>query len=45
MDVALNLADNVVVLHMGKVVAEGSPAMIKQNSQVKEIYLGEKRKE
>jgi branched-chain amino acid transport system ATP-binding protein len=40
MDVALNLGGRVIVLHMGQVVAEGSPAMIKQNPQVKEIYLG-----
>jgi branched-chain amino acid transport system ATP-binding protein len=43
MDVALNLADNVVVLHMGQVVAEGPPAIIKQDPRVNEIYLGTKK--
>jgi ABC-type branched-subunit amino acid transport system ATPase component len=43
MDVALSLADTVSVLHMGQVLAEGSPAMIKQNPRVKEIYLGTER--
>lgn len=43
MDVALNLADNVVVLHMGQVVAGGPPAIIKQDPRVNEIYLGTKK--
>ena len=40
MDVALNLADTISVLHMGRLVAEGSPEAIQQNSQVQDIYLG-----
>jgi branched-chain amino acid transport system ATP-binding protein len=40
MDVALNLADKVTLLHMGKVVVEGTPAEIKRDPQVKKIYLG-----
>lgn len=40
MDLALNLADKIVVLHLGEVVAEGPPMMIKQNPRVQEIYLG-----
>ncbi|MGA2463427.1 MAG: ABC transporter ATP-binding protein [Thermodesulfobacteriota bacterium] len=43
MDVALNLADTVTVLHMGQIVTEGPPAMIRQDSRVKEVYLGTRR--
>ena len=40
MDVALDLGESVTVLHMGKVVAEGTPLEIKRDSKVKKIYLG-----
>jgi branched-chain amino acid transport system ATP-binding protein len=40
MDVALDLAERVTVLHMGELVAEGTPAEIRRDSQVKKIYLG-----
>jgi branched-chain amino acid transport system ATP-binding protein len=40
MDVALDLAHKVTVLHMGQVVTEGTPAEIKRDPQVQEIYLG-----
>jgi urea transport system ATP-binding protein len=35
-----SIADRVTVLHQGKVLAEGSMAMIQDNAQVKEVYLG-----
>src|ERR1700761_7165042 len=35
-----SIADRVTVLHQGKVLAEGSMAMIQDNPQVKEVYLG-----
>jgi branched-chain amino acid transport system ATP-binding protein len=44
MDVALNLADTVIVLHMGQVLAEGTPTTVKQDSRVKQIYLGTESK-
>jgi branched-chain amino acid transport system ATP-binding protein len=40
MDVALDLADRVVVLHQGRVLAEGSPEEIRRDSRVAETYLG-----
>lgn len=40
MDVALDLADRVIVLHMGEVVAEGTPEEIKRDLRVRKIYLG-----
>lgn len=41
MNFALNLADEVIVLDEGKVIAEGKPQQIKNNEQVLEAYLGE----
>jgi len=40
MDVALELADRVTVLHQGLVLAEGTTAAIKKDARVTEIYLG-----
>ncbi|MGH7279855.1 MAG: ABC transporter ATP-binding protein, partial [Candidatus Rokuibacteriota bacterium] len=40
MDVALGLADRVIVLHQGRVLAHGSPEAIKNDARVAEIYLG-----
>lgn len=41
MDLVFNLADRILVLYYGKLIAEGSPEEIKANPEVKEIYLGE----
>jgi len=41
MDLVFSLSDRIVVMHRGQVFAEGSPHEIKQNRDVKEIYLGE----
>ena len=40
-DVALDLADRVVVLHQGRVLAQGARDQIRQDARVAEIYLGE----
>lgn len=40
MDVALDLADRITVLHMGQVIAEGDRETIRAHPQVNEIYLG-----
>jgi branched-chain amino acid transport system ATP-binding protein len=40
MDVALELADRVTVLHQGQVLAEGSAEVIRRDPRVAEIYLG-----
>jgi len=42
MDVAFELAENITVLHYGKVIADGSVEQIKENKTVREIYLGVK---
>jgi branched-chain amino acid transport system ATP-binding protein len=40
MDVALELADRLIVLHYGRVIAAGSRETIKGDARVREIYLG-----
>lgn len=40
MDVALDLADRITVLHTGQVIAEGDRETIRAHPQVNEIYLG-----
>ena len=40
MDVALNVALRLVVMHEGQVVAEGTPTEIRANEMVHDIYLG-----
>ncbi len=41
MNFALNLADEVVVLDEGKIIAKGTPNKIKNNKKVLEAYLGD----
>jgi branched-chain amino acid transport system ATP-binding protein len=40
MDVVFNLADTITVLHLGEVLAEGSPTEIQRNERVVEVYMG-----
>jgi branched-chain amino acid transport system ATP-binding protein len=40
MDVTFEIAEKVIVLHFGRVIAFGSPDEVKRNSQVQEIYMG-----
>ena len=40
MDVVMELADMISVLHMGKTLAEGPPQATRDNAQVQEVYLG-----
>lgn len=41
MDVAFELVEQVTVLHLGKVLADGPREEVRKNVQVQEIYLGE----
>jgi branched-chain amino acid transport system ATP-binding protein len=41
MDVVFGLADHILVLNYGEVVAYGEPESIRNNSAVQELYLGE----
>jgi branched-chain amino acid transport system ATP-binding protein len=40
MDVALTVAENVTMMHDGRVVASGTPAEIRASKLVHELYLG-----
>jgi branched-chain amino acid transport system ATP-binding protein len=40
MGVVMELADNISVLHYGSIIAEGPPDEIKENEEVKKVYLG-----
>ena len=41
MDVVFSLADRITVLHLGEILASGSPDEIRDNQAVKDAYLGE----
>jgi branched-chain amino acid transport system ATP-binding protein len=40
MEIVLDLADSISVLHRGSLIAEGSPEEIKANQEVQNVYLG-----
>ena len=40
MEIVLDLADQIVVLNQGSVIAEGTPAEIRRNQEVQNVYLG-----
>ena len=39
-DFILNIADDVIVMNEGKIIAQGKPEQIKKNKEVMRIYLG-----
>ena len=41
MDVVFSLAEWIVVMNRGRVLAEGTPAEIREHREVREVYLGE----
>ena len=40
LDVAFELADRVTVLHLGQILVDGSPEMVRHDPRVAEIYIG-----
>jgi len=40
MDVVLSISDHIVVMHQGKILAQGNPDEIRGNEKVQEAYLG-----
>ncbi|MCY3616325.1 MAG: ABC transporter ATP-binding protein [Acidimicrobiaceae bacterium] len=44
MDVALTVADRVIVLESGSMIAKGSPSQIESDPLVRAVYLGEQHK-
>jgi branched-chain amino acid transport system ATP-binding protein len=45
MKVAFALAERMIVLHNGEILADGDPETIRANPKVKEVYLGERKKD
>jgi branched-chain amino acid transport system ATP-binding protein len=43
MNVVFSLSERITVMHLGRVIAEGTPDEIKNNREVQQIYLGEAR--
>jgi branched-chain amino acid transport system ATP-binding protein len=43
MDVVFSIADRIIVLHHGSVLADGKPAEVRQDTQVRRVYLGTSR--
>ena len=41
MEVVFKLADNITVLHRGRVIADGAPAAVRSDPEVRKAYLGE----
>jgi len=41
MDVVFSLSERIIVMARGEVLADGNPAEIKENQQVRDVYLGE----
>jgi branched-chain amino acid transport system ATP-binding protein len=43
MDVVFSIADRIIVLHHGSVLADGKPAEVRQDTHVRRVYLGTSR--
>jgi branched-chain amino acid transport system ATP-binding protein len=41
MDVVFEHADNILVLNRGRLIAAGAPAAIRDDADVREVYLGD----
>jgi branched-chain amino acid transport system ATP-binding protein len=41
MAVVFEVATRITVMHMGRVLAEGSPAEVRASAEVQQVYLGE----
>jgi branched-chain amino acid transport system ATP-binding protein len=41
MDIVFSLSDRIIVLHRGQILADGAPEAIKENEDVRKVYLGE----
>jgi branched-chain amino acid transport system ATP-binding protein len=43
MDVVFGIAQKITVLHQGRVIADGPPATVRADAEVRRVYLGERR--
>jgi branched-chain amino acid transport system ATP-binding protein len=41
MDVVFSTADRIMVLHQGRVIADGPPKEVRADPEVQAVYLGE----
>lgn len=41
MDVVMNLAERITVMHQGKIIADGTPKEVRNDKLVQNVYLGE----
>ncbi|MEA3194338.1 MAG: branched-chain amino acid transport system ATP-binding protein [Betaproteobacteria bacterium] len=41
MDVVFGFADRVIALHLGEVIAQGAPELVRANARLREVYLGD----
>ena len=42
MEVVFSIAQKIAVLHQGKLIAEGSPHEVRNDREVRRVYLGER---
>ncbi|MGH7029927.1 MAG: ABC transporter ATP-binding protein [Stellaceae bacterium] len=43
MEVVFSIAEKIAVLHQGRLLAEGTPAEVRRDPEVRRVYLGEQR--
>ena len=43
MEVVFSIAQKITVLHQGRIIAEGAPADVRADAEVRRVYLGERR--
>ena len=41
MDIVMSISDRITVLHQGRIIADGAPADVAADAQVRAVYLGE----
>jgi branched-chain amino acid transport system ATP-binding protein len=44
MEVVFSIAQRITVLHQGRVIADGTPADVRRDGEVRRVYLGEKHR-
>jgi branched-chain amino acid transport system ATP-binding protein len=43
MEVVFSISQRILVLHQGRLIAEGTPDEVRNNAEVRKVYLGESR--